>query len=573
MSTELRAVGEEPGVTCDREATPTLRVENVSIAFDRDDGPRTVVQSASFEIRRGEIVGIVGESGSGKTLLARAIMGLLPAGARLAQGSIHFEGRDLARLTPNERRDLRGKRMALVFQEPMAALNPAMRIGRQIAEVLSTHTSLGEKEIRERVVAMLGRVAIAEPDACLRRFPHTFSGGMRQRLMIASALLMRPALLIADEPTTALDCLVQKQVLELLLQLVRESGTSLLFISQDLGLVAQFASRVVVMERGHIVEQGEVRKVLLEPSHPYTIRLLDSLPVSTGRETGSPKESAPLVRIESLSVHYKLPRRFPFERQRTHAAVDGLTLDVRRGETLAVVGESGSGKTTLARAVLGLVRPTGGAIDLDGYSMDSQRPADFKSVSRVARLIFQDPYAALSPRRRIGEIVAEPLINIPGTTRTTRRERAAQALADVGLDAGFLERYPNQLSGGQRQRVSIATALIAGPRLIVADEPVSSLDVTVQAQVLSLFEHLQRKHGFSLLLISHDLAVVEKVADRVAVLLRGKLVELATCHQLFSNPQHPYTRSLLSALPALRRRESGGYELWKPDFSVPHSRR
>jgi len=534
---------------------PLLSVEGVSLALPSGLG---LVEDASFRLEAGEVAGIVGESGSGKTLLARGILGLLPPPVRATTGRILFDGADLLALPARSLRRYRGRRIGMVFQEPMTSLNPAISIGEQMAEGLRLHERLSGGEIRRRMVAMLERIRIPDPEACLSAYPHEFSGGMRQRIMLASVMLLRPALLIADEPTTALDCLVQREVLDLMLELTRSEGTAVLMISHDLAMVASRASRVVVMQQGRVVEQDSSERILLRPSHPYTRSLLAALP---RRQPARPEtEGRPtLLDIRDLSVVFP-GRRGLLRRRAPKWAVDGVSLSIREGEILALVGGSGSGKTTLGRAVVRLVRPSGGQLLFRGADVFADG-IDARRHALACQIVFQDPFASLDPRMRVDAVVAEPLRHEAGLDRAARRRRVAETLDEVGLGRDFLDRYPHQLSGGQRQRVAIARAIVRRPALLVADEPVSALDMTVQRQILGLLRSLQDRLGFACLFISHDLAAVEQVADRVAVMQDGRIVETAPRDALFDAPRHPYTRALLSAMPALEPQPDGGFRL------------
>jgi len=523
-----------------------LTVAGLRLVAERSGN--AVVNDVSFDVKRGEFLAIVGESGSGKTMAARAILGLLPPGIRHAGGRITMDGTELLSLAPEPLRKLRGARIGMVFQEPMVSLNPAMRIGAQMAEGLKLHSSLSEVQIRERILAMLARVQIRDPQRCINAWPHEFSGGMRQRIMLASVMLLKPALLIADEPTTALDTLTQGEVLDLMTELAREQGTAVLLITHNLGLVARYAQRVVVLCKGERVEMGATDQVLRAPVHPYTRQLVDALPrrSPTLARAGTP---VPLIEARQLSVSFATPKRGWFGRHGTHVAVDAVDLTVHAGETVAVVGGSGSGKTTLGRAMLRLVPASGGEVVFKGRAV-APRGTALHDFRLACQLVFQDPYSSLNPRQRIGDAVHEPLRLVPGMSSAQRAARVAEVLDEVGL-AGFGTRFPHELSGGQRQRVAIARAIVRRPAFVVADEPVSALDMSIQAQVLALFQNLQKTHGFACLFISHDLAAVEQIADRVVVMEAGRIVEQGTRDAVFDAPQHAYTRALLAAAPVL----------------------
>ncbi|MES2288114.1 MAG: ABC transporter ATP-binding protein [Pseudomonadota bacterium] len=527
---------------------PLLTIDKLRIEVDVPDG-KVLLEGLDVELAAGERLAIVGESGSGKTLATRAIPGLLAPGVRCTSGSIIFEGRDLTALSEDELRKVRGAGIGLVFQEPMTSLNPALPIGMQLAEGLKLHRGLDDAEVKRRSIDMLERVQIKDAERCLARYPHEFSGGMRQRIMLASVLLLQPKLLIADEPTTALDTLSQREVLQLMVALTREMGTALLLITHDLGLVAQYTDRVIVLEKGVLVEAGQTSEVLAHPKHPYTAKLVGSLPRrSQGREA-IPEEAPVLLSIEQAVVDY--PGKVGlFRAGAPKRVIDGVDLRVQEGEIVALVGASGSGKTTLGRAAMGLKSLAGGAIRFDGRDIARLRRSEMHRFRRDAQLVFQDPFSSLPPHLRIGEIVGAALRHIPDITTAEKRDRISATLEEVGL-AGFENRRPHQMSGGQRQRVAIARAIVSRPRLIVADEPVSALDLTIQLQVLTLLQKLQRDRGFACLFITHDLAVVEQIADRVIVMESGRIVEQGATEAVFAAPAHEYTRRLIDASPAL----------------------
>lgn len=533
---------------------PLLTVENLQIRVGVD-GP-LAVDDFSFTLALGEIVALVGESGSGKTMAARAAIGLLPAPMQVCGGRITFQGEPLDSNNAKAMREVRGARIGMVFQEPMVSLNPALTIGRQMSEALKLHTTLDGATIRERCIAMLQRIGIKDAEKCLASYPHQFSGGMRQRIMLASVMLLRPALLIADEPTTALDCLAQLDVIELMLELTREQGTAILFISHDLSLVARYAHKVVVMRAGKAVEQGRIEDILFAPKAEYTRQLLEALP-RRGELVPLPAADAALLQVRDVCIEHPGPRSF-WGRSVPKRVVHSVSLSIAPGETLALVGGSGSGKTTLGRAVVGLVNPCAGAILFQGVDI-------LKAANRVHRLqcqmIFQDPYSSLDPRMTVGQILAEPLRHEPALSAAQKRQRVTDTLVDVGLPEQFRERFAHQLSGGQRQRVAIGRALVRRPKLVIADEPISALDMTIQKQILELFERLQRQYGFACLFISHDLSAVERIAHRVAVMNQGEVVEMGSREAIFDTPQHPYTRRLLAAASPLEKRADGSYRL------------
>ena len=543
---------------------PLLDVASLGITLNPPGGPpRQLVRDIHFTAPPGGIVALVGESGSGKTLVGRAIMGLLAPQLQVASGDIRFNGRSLTSLTQNELRDVRGDQIGMVFQEPMVSLNPAMRIGAQMTEALLRHKRMNAHAARDLSLDMLRRVGIIDPVACFNGHPAQFSGGMRQRIMLASVLAMRPRLLIADEPTTALDAVMRRQVMEMMVDLTREIGTAVLLISHDLGMVSQYADHVVVMRRGEQIEQGAPQQILLDPGHDYTRGLLGSLPMRP--DAADPvHQDGPLVAMRDLSVTYPGHGGFLARTTAPKRAVIGATLDIYPGETLAVVGESGSGKSTIGRALLKLGPPMGGSATFAGEDVAALSGAALANFRRRTQMIFQDPNSSLDPRMRLDAIVAEGLRTERGLSNLDRLTRARAILAEVGLPDDFARRFPHELSGGQRQRVCIARAIVGQPDFIVADEAVSALDVTVQAQVLNLLASLQKRYGFAILFISHDLGVVEQIADRVAVMYRGHIVELGTREDVFDRPHHPYTRTLLAATPRIGRRPEGGYALIDP---------
>jgi peptide/nickel transport system ATP-binding protein len=545
--------------------TELLRVEGLKLAVARTE--LEVVKDVSFSVAPGEVVGIVGESGSGKTLAARSIMALEPPAIRRTSGSICFEGKDLVQISSAELRRLRGSRIGMVFQEPMTSLNPSMLIGRQLDEGLALHRDLNAKDRRALILDMLRRIGIKDPEAALEAYPHQFSGGMRQRIMLASVMLLQPALLIADEPTTALDAVVQRDVLELMVELTREHGTAVLMISHDLSMVARYTDRIIVMCKGEIVEQGSTSDLLRNPHHPYTQKLLAAMPRRLPKRN-LPPSVQPIVEVSDLVVDYHGRQGF-LRKEPGKRALHGVSLTIRPREVVALVGGSGSGKTTLGRAIAGLLDPAGGEIRFAGAPI--RRGTEGWANYRLnCQMVFQDPYSSLDPRMTTADLVHEALRLLPEMGRREKKDRVCEILHDVGLDATFAGRYPHELSGGQRQRVAIARALVRRPAFVIADEPVSALDVTVRAQVLDLLADLQQRHGFSCLFISHDLGVVEQIADRVIVMQDGQIVEEGDRDMIFDRPQNPYTIKLLSAIPALEATASGGVRLrWRFD-SISH---
>ena len=529
-----------------------LTVERLGVAVPRRGASALpILDGVSFEVAKGEILAIVGESGSGKSLTALAIMGLLPPQARVTQGTVRFDGRDLLTLPDADRRRLRGARIGMVFQEPMTSLNPVLTIGRQMTEALIEHERLSSDDAKARGLAMLHRVGLGQDAGLLRRYPHELSGGMRQRVMIAMAMVLRPALLIADEPTTALDVTVQAQILQLLRDLVRTTGAGLLIITHDMGVVAELADRVAVMRRGRIVETRAVRELFGAPRQAYTRSLLAAVPRLDGPGQAprplAERGQGPILRLDRISKSYGSqgmlrPRRGPM-------AVDDISLSVSRGETLAIVGESGSGKSTLGRAAARLIDVDAGRVIVDGRDLTRVTGRRLREARSIVQMIFQDPFASLDPRWPLLATVEEPMLARGGVDRRTARNAAAALMDRVGLPKGMSDRRPHEMSGGQRQRVAIARALAARPDIIVADEPTSALDVSVQAQVLDLLAELQRDLGLAFLFISHDLAVVRAIAHRVAVMRAGRLVELGPADAVLGRPRHAYTQALIAAAP------------------------
>lgn len=538
-----------PAATVGGEAPVVLSVRDLDISVRQQGGVKPLVTGLTFDLRRGETLAIAGESGSGKSLTSLAIMGLLPPPAvHVSGGSITFDGADLTRLSEPRLQRLRGSRIAMIFQEPMTALNPVMRIGDQLTEALRAHEPLSRREARARALAALRAVRLTEPERRLGQYPHELSGGMRQRVVIAIAIALRPDILIADEPTTALDVTVQREVLDLLRDLSRELGTALILITHDMGVVAEMADRVLVMQAGAMVEAAPVANLFRTPKQPYTRALLSAVPrMGQGREVPAKAGRAPLVSVRDLTVSYDLKGGVLGRTQSRVHAVEGVSFDIQPGETFALVGESGCGKSTIARALTGLV-PHRGIIEFDGTPLGTTQAARF-AASRQMQMVFQDPMAALNGRMRVGDLVMEPLVIHGIGDRASRRARAEALFDRVGLTREALDRYPHEFSGGQRQRICIARALALSPKLILADESVSALDVSVQADVLDLLAELKAEMDMSYLFISHDMAVVENIADRVAVMFLGQIVETGSSAQVFGNPQHSYTRRLIEAVP------------------------
>jgi ABC-type glutathione transport system ATPase component len=519
-----------------------LQVSGLTIGLPAGADRANAVTDVSFDVEPGQVLCIVGESGSGKSVSAGAIMGLLPAALIQRAGTIRLDGQDLLGLSEGAMRDLRGRRLGMIFQEPMTALNPLMRVGDQVAEVLSVHAARGGMQ---RVVELLDAVNLPDPVRLARSYPHMLSGGQRQRVMIAMAIALEPALLIADEPTTALDVTTQMQILRLIKDIQLRRGTGVLFITHDFGVVAEIADQVAVMRHGCIVEAGPAARVLNQPEHPYTKALIKAVPRGAAQVQAI---EAPRV-LEAVGVR-KTYRRGAglFSRGTEVPAVADADFSLRAGETLGLVGESGSGKSTLARCIVRLVQPEEGAIRFGGADLLRLDRRQWKPFRKRIQMVFQDPFASLNPRRRVGEIIAQgPMAH--GVPRAQAVARAAELLALVRLDPGAMERFPHEFSGGQRQRIGIARALAMDPEVLIADEPVSALDVSVQGEVLDLLESLRARLGLTMLFITHDLRVAAQICSRVAVMRQGRIVELGDTATVFANPTHAYTRALLDAIP------------------------
>ncbi|MCD6024079.1 MAG: transporter ATP-binding protein [Fibrobacteria bacterium] len=533
---------------------PLLEVENLSVHIPTDAGLVRPVDGVSFSVAAGEVLALVGESGSGKSMSALAVMGLLPFAASHAEGSIRFEGAALEKLSDKQRRILRGREMAMVFQDPMQYLNPVMTCGRQVGEALRALDGADNAEAHARVIELFRETGLPDPERQFRQYPHELSGGMRQRVLIAMMLMRRPRLLVADEPTTALDATVQAQILDLLRGLARKRGMGLLLITHDLGAVARVADRAAVMRAGKIVETLSAGDLFTRAAHPYTRMLLDAMPVRrigvVGETHASPLQNgiAPLLSARGIQVHYAVGGGL-FGASGVARAVDGVDLDVFPGETVAIVGESGSGKSTLGRGLIRLGPVTAGTLTWEGETdLLALGARELRGFRREAQMVFQDPYASLNPRLSAGYLLAEPLRIHAIIPEREMKARVAHLLESVGLPPEAAAKYPHQFSGGQRQRLAIARALAVSPKLVVADEPVSSLDMSVQAQVLDLLEELRARLGLTYVFISHDLAVVERISDRVLVLHQGRVVEEGRTRDVYANPRHPYTQMLLEAM-------------------------
>ena len=532
---------------------PVLSVQELRVAFGAGDTRAVAVKSISFDLMPGETLGIVGESGSGKSVSALSTMALIrQAGGDIEDGKIIYDGRiDMVTATESEAREIRGNEIAMIFQEPMTSLNPVFTIGEQIIEPLITHLGLSKNEAKTRALAAMNEVRIPEPKRRYDQYPHELSGGMRQRAMIAMALVCEPKILIADEPTTALDVTIQAQILWLIKKLKSDHGTAVLFITHDLGVVAQIAERVAVMQMGNLVEIGAVDQIYRAPSHPYTRKLLSAVPVlgATPAKAKVADSASIVLALEDVSVRYPVKTGLLRRATSEVLAVDRVSFEVPKCTTLGLVGESGCGKSTISRAVMGLAYPSSGKISLDGADLATLSAQERFAFHRKTGIVFQDPFAALSPRRRAFDQIAEPMVIHNWGSPQKIRERVRWLLNRVGLGDEHLDRFPHEFSGGQRQRLCIARALALEPELLIADEPVSALDVSVQAQVLELFSELQQELGLTYLFISHDLAIVEQVSEAVAVMFMGRLVEYGPSKKVLTDPGHEYTKNLLASIP------------------------
>ncbi len=520
-----------------------LDVKDLQVSFVTRMGTNRAVDGISFSVESGQITAIIGESGSGKSVACYSMLGLIPMPpGRIDGGTAHFEGRDLLQLSEAELRRIRGRDIAMIFQDPMTCLNPYMTIGRQLMEPLLYHQKVSKQAARRRALELLEEVGIRDPESTIDNYPHQFSGGMRQRVMIAMALINEPKLLIADEPTTALDVTIQAQILKLIAELQTRRDIGVIFISHDLAVVADIADQIVVMQQGKIVEGGDSDHIFHHAEHPYTRKLLAAIPSDSKAPLES--EPEPLIRVSELCTWFDQGRgREPVK------AVDDVTFDIRRGEVLGLVGESGSGKSTIGRSLLRLVPVTSGRVDFDGTDVTALDGRELKTMRRRMQMIFQDPFASLNPRMTVYDTLAEPLLLHGIETRRTVARGVLKLMDDVGLARAFVRKYPHEFSGGQRQRIAIGRALATRPEFVVADEPVSALDVTIQAQILDLMQELGREYGLTMLFVSHDLAVVRHLADRILVLYKGRVVEQGTGEELFERPKQEYTRQLLSSIP------------------------
>lgn len=568
---------------------PLLAIRNLKIDFRQDDEWREVVHGVDFDVYAGRTLGIVGESGSGKSVSNLSVMHLLNAKvSRTNADAMLLEGLDIKDFNEKQMAEVRGKRIAMIFQEPMTSLNPVYRCGYQVSEMILQHEKVTKKDARDRVISLFTQVLLPRPEAIYDSYPHELSGGQKQRVMIAMAIACNPEILIADEPTTALDVTVQKEILKLLRKLQQETGMGMVFITHDLGVVSEIADDVAVMHNGEILEKGSVKQVLEHPQHPYTKGLLacrppmkirlKKLPIVKefldGHWTGGQEQilkelqitneerqerlqkmyaQQPLLKVEHLQTWYPL-KKGVFAKVYDHVkAVDDVNVEVFEGETLGLVGESGCGKTTLGRSILRLLEPTGGKVFFDGIEVTALNAKELREFRKQAQIVFQDPYSSLNPRIRIGEAIAEPLkVHGIETDRRKCRQMVCDLLEQVGLEAAHYDRYPHEFSGGQRQRICIARALAVNPRLVICDESVSALDVSVQAQVLNLLNRLKEERHLTYIFISHDLSVVRFMSDRVLVMYNGKPVEYNDADELFDHPQNDYTKKLIAALPGIQ---------------------
>jgi peptide/nickel transport system ATP-binding protein len=528
------------------DTAPVLQVENLSIALPAGGDRSTAVAGVSFTVGRGEIVCLVGESGSGKSVIAQGVMGLLPRALPVTAGRILLQGEDITHADIHRLRELRATRMSMIFQEPMTALNPVMTCGDQIDEVLREHTQLAPDARRAKILEILTEVRLPDPPRIAASYPHQLSGGQRQRIVIAMALVLDPVLLIADEPTTALDVTTQAQILKLIQDLQARHGTGVLFITHDFGVVAEIAHQVAVLRLGTLVEMGPRDAVLQHPQHDYTRMLIGSVPTHKPRARTT-DASAPLV-LQTRDLGKTYLDRGWFSGRREVKAATGVSIELRRGQTLGIVGESGSGKSTVARCIVRLIDPTEGSVLLGDDDIARMPAARLRPLRRRVQIVFQDPYRSLNPRRTVAEALIEGPVNF-GLPRAEAMARARQLLEFVRMDVSALERYPHQFSGGQRQRICIARALAMEPELLIADEAVSALDVSVQAQVLQLLEEIRERLNLAMLFITHDLRVAAQVCDHLAVMSRGEVVEYGPAHEVFAAPRHEYTRSLFDAAP------------------------
>jgi len=564
---------------------PVLSIRNITVEIPTRRGLFKPVEDVSYDIRPGEIRGVVGESGAGKSMTGNAVIGLLDPPAHIASGEVWLNGRRIDQLSPEEKRKIRGKEIGMIFQDPLTSLNPLFTVGEQLVETIQLHLDVSAAEAKERAIALLDRVSIPNPEDRFNQYPHQFSGGMRQRVVIALALCSEPSVIVADEPTTALDVSIQAQVLDLIKELAAERQVGVLLVTHDMGVIADTTSQVTVMYAGRVVESGTTDQILGAPTHPYTKSLISAVPrphtkverfpqVSYGgRETvfkiedlarnwDKPADtgSADLLQVKNLAKKFLVKSSLIPSKNRYISAVDNVSFDVRQGEVFGLVGESGSGKSTVARMIGTLLEADDGEILFDGddtTKMDAQGLAGYR---RQIQMIFQDPYSSLNPRMKVGNIVAEPLLHHKILTKDQAGPRVRELLDRVGLAGDAAQKYPHEFSGGQRQRISIARALATQPRFLICDEPTSALDVSIQAQILNILKDLQEHLGLTMLFISHDLPVVRQMCDRVGVMRQGQLVEVQETDKLFSNPEHDYTKHLLELMPRLAQLDEQGQE-------------
>lgn len=557
--------------------TPLLQIDHVTVAFKKEGNWTPIVKNSSFQLHENEILGIVGESGSGKSVTSLAIMGLLPkAISKISEGAILFEGKNIADLTPKELQKFRGNDVAMIFQEPMSSLNPSLKCGYQVAEILQQHTSLSKKEIKQEVIALFEKVKLPDPEVIFDKYPHQISGGQKQRVMIAMAIACKPKILIADEPTTALDVTVQKEIILLLKELQQQTRMSILFISHDLSLVSEIANRVLVMYKGEIVEQGAAHQIFKNPQHNYTRALIASRPSlevrvkrlptiqnfldnSIDNTIITPEERAenhkklyaqtPLLEVQNVEKEYFSTAGL-FGKKTAFKAVNNVSFAIYEGETLGLVGESGCGKSTLGNTILQLDKATAGRILYKGKDITNLTTSEIRSLRKEIQIIFQDPYSSLNPRIPVGKAIMEPM-QVHGLYEndTERKQKTIEILERVGLGEEYFNRYPHEFSGGQRQRIGLARTIALQPKIIVCDESVSALDISVQAQVLNLLNELKENFGFTYIFISHDLAVVKYMSDQVLVMNKGKIEEMADADILYADPQKDYTKKLIAAIP------------------------
>lgn len=532
-----------------------LSVENLRVVFNTRNGQTVAVENLNFSLNKGEVLGIVGESGSGKSVACYSLLGLIPMPpGKIESGRALFHGQDLLGLPEKEMRNIRASKIAMIFQDPMTSLNPYMRIVDQLTEVLIVHNGISKQQARAKAIDALVEVGIHNAAERIDQYPHQFSGGMRQRVMIAMALLAEPELLIADEPTTALDVTVQAQILSLIKDLQKKRQLTVIFITHDLGVAAQMADHVLVMEKGRLVEEGDTQRIFKNPTQPYTQKLLNAV-LTTAKpatEHAVDRSRPPLLEVQKLHVGFPQYSGTIFRKIKNLVkGVDEVSINIYEGEVLGLVGESGSGKSTLGRSIVRLIDSQSGNIIFNGKDLSVLSGDNLKNARRDFQMIFQDPYASLNPRMTVFDTLAEPLLVHGLATKTNVLEQVNQLMDDVGLDRRFIRKYPHEFSGGQRQRIAIARAIALKPKLIIADEPVSALDVTIRAQILALLLKLTEKHKLTMLFISHDMSVVRYLCDRVVVMQKGKLVEEGSTEELFAAPKQPYTRQLLAAIPKL----------------------